>query len=173
DVLRQFDRQVALRHRHDAAALAMDDRNGAAPIALARNAPVAQAEVDFALGNRAAGAGRLFEPARDLLLRRLAGHAVEETRIDQAPVAFVSLVNDDEGLRVLSRRAYNRRIAETVSVDEVEIALIVRRAAEDRTGAVLHQDAVGDIDRKLPVGIGWVNRLHPAVEAALLGRLDH
>ena len=39
-------------HRHDAAGLAMDDRDRAAPVALARDAPVAQAEVDLALGHR-------------------------------------------------------------------------------------------------------------------------
>jgi hypothetical protein len=36
DVVRQQDRQVLVRHRHDAAALAMDDRDRAAPVALAR-----------------------------------------------------------------------------------------------------------------------------------------
>ena len=49
DVLRQRDRQIGLRHRHRAAGFAMDDRDRAAPIALARNAPVAQPEIDLAL----------------------------------------------------------------------------------------------------------------------------
>ena len=49
DVVRQLHRQVLHRHRHDAAGLAMDDRDRAAPVALARDAPVAQAEVDLAL----------------------------------------------------------------------------------------------------------------------------
>src|SRR5690242_20316734 len=51
DVLRQRDRQIFFRHRHDAAFLAVDDRDRAAPITLARNAPVAQAVIDLALAN--------------------------------------------------------------------------------------------------------------------------
>ena len=41
-VLGQHDRQVLLRHRHRAARGAMDDRDRRAPVALARDAPVAQ-----------------------------------------------------------------------------------------------------------------------------------
>ena len=56
DVVRQLHRQVVLRHRHDAAGLAMDDRDRAAPVALARDAPVAQAVIDLAGADRAAAA---------------------------------------------------------------------------------------------------------------------
>ena len=52
DVIGQLHRQVFHRHRHDAALLAMDDRDRAAPIALPRDAPVAQAEIDLALRHR-------------------------------------------------------------------------------------------------------------------------
>ena len=48
-IVGQRDRQVRLRHRHDAARLAMDDRDRAAPVALARNAPVAQPVVHLPL----------------------------------------------------------------------------------------------------------------------------
>jgi hypothetical protein len=42
---------------------------------------------------------------------------------------------------------------------EVEVALVVGRAAEDRAGAVVHQDEVGDVDRQFPVGSkGWRTR---------------
>ena len=54
DVVGQLDRQLVLRHRHDAAGLAAHHRDGAAPVALARQAPVAQAEVDFGFGLGAA-----------------------------------------------------------------------------------------------------------------------
>ena len=45
----QFERQLLVGHRHVAAARAVDDRDRAAPVALARNAPVAQAELHFLL----------------------------------------------------------------------------------------------------------------------------
>ena len=53
-VFRQLDRQVLGRDRHNAAFLAMDDRDRAAPIALAGNAPVAELVVDLPLGLRLA-----------------------------------------------------------------------------------------------------------------------
>jgi hypothetical protein len=46
-VFRQHHRQLVIRNRHIAAAIAMDDRDGAAPVALARYAPVAQAPLDL------------------------------------------------------------------------------------------------------------------------------
>ena len=84
-VVRQRHRQVLGRHRHDAAGLAMDDRDRAAPVALARDAPVAQAVVDLALRHRphcrAVALSSRFATSsfacRD-------GHAVEEARIDHA-----------------------------------------------------------------------------------------
>ena len=84
DVLRQRDRQIFLRHRHDAAFVAVDDRDRAAPIALARNAPVAQAIIDLALRHRPVAARLLLEPLGDFFFRLLDGHAVEEARIDHA-----------------------------------------------------------------------------------------
>src|SRR5262249_9625270 len=148
----------------DAAALAVDHWNRAAPVALARNAPVAQAEIDLTRADRTIAARFVFEAARDLFLRLLDGHAVEEARIDHAPVAVIGGVGDDEGARVLSRRAHHRDIAKPVLVDEVEVTLVMRRAAEDRARAVVHQDEVGDIDRKLPRRVEGMERLHPGVE---------
>ena len=69
----------------------MDDRDRAAPIALARDAPVAQAELDLALADRAAVAHLALQPARDLLLRLLDRQAVEEARIDHPPIAVIGL----------------------------------------------------------------------------------
>ena len=99
-------------------------------------------------------------------------HAVEEARIDHAAVAVIGGVGDDEGLRILARRADHRHVAEAVFVDEIEVALVVRRAAEDRAGAVVHQDEIGDIDRQLPVRIERMHRPDAGVEAHLLGGVD-
>ena len=47
--LGQHHRQLLVRHRHHAAGLAVDQRDRAAPVALARDAPVAQAPLHAAL----------------------------------------------------------------------------------------------------------------------------
>ena len=171
-VLGQRDRQVLVRHRHHVALRAMDHRDRAAPVALARDAPVAQAEIHLALADRRVAARLAFQPPRDLFLRLLDRHAVEEARIDHAAVAVIGHVGDDEGLRIDVRRAHHRRVAEPVFVDEVEVALVVRRAAEDRAGAVFHQDEVRDVDRQRPRRIERMDRPDAGVEAELLLRID-
>src|SRR5262249_50744410 len=60
-----------------------------------------------------------------------------------------------------------------IFVDEVEVALVVRRAAEDGARAVFHQYEVRDVYRQLPARIERVDRLHAGVETELLGGLDH
>ena len=35
---------------------------------------------------------------------------------------------------------------------EIEVALVMGGAAEDRAGAVIHQDEIGDVDRQFPRG---------------------
>jgi hypothetical protein len=150
----------------------VNDRDRAAPIALARDAPVAQAEIHLALGDRTVAPRLGLEPPRHFLLGLLDRHAVEKARIDHAAVAVISGVGDDEGFWIDIGRAHHRGVAEPVFVDEVEIALVVRRAAENGAGAVLHQDEVRHIDRQLPVRIEWMNRLDAGVEAQLLGLVD-
>ena len=55
---------------------------------------------------------------------------------------------------------------------EVEVALVVRRAAEDGAGAVVHQHEIGDVDRqRLAVAEGMGDR-EAGVVAHLLGGLD-
>ena len=171
-VFRQRHRQIFFRHRNDAAFLAVDHRDRTAPITLPRNTPVAQPEIHLSLRHRAVAATFLFQPLRNVFLCFGNGHAVEEARIDHAAVTVIGGVGDDERFRVLSRRAYDGCVAEPVFVDEVEVALVVRRAAEDRAGAVLHQDKVRDIDRKLPRRIERMHRADAGVEAHLLRGID-
>src|SRR6516164_705041 len=147
DVLGQGHRQIGFRYRYDPAGIAVNDRDRAAPVALARNAPVAQPKIDLPDSDRAIAAALAFEQSRDLLFGLLDGHAVEETGIDHAPVAFIGGVGDDEGRRVLLRRANNRSVSELVFVREIEVALVMRGAAEDRSRAVVHDNEIGDIDR--------------------------
>src|SRR5258708_29268651 len=110
-----------------------------------------------------------LESLCNLLLRLLHAHAVEKARIDYAAVAFICGVGDDEGVGLLSWRAHHWRVAEAVFVGEVEAALVVCRAAEDRARAVVHHHEIGDIDRKLPVRVEGVESLHAGVETLLLG----
>ena len=48
----------------------------------------------------------------------------------------------------------------------------MRRAAENRAGAVIHQNEIRDIDRQLPGRIERMDRLDAGVEAELLGLVD-
>ena len=48
----------------------------------------------------------------------------------------------------------------------------MRRAAEDRARAVIHQDEVGDVDRQLPARVEGMADGDAGVEALLLGRLQ-
>src|SRR6185295_3787538 len=107
-----------------AALFAMNDRDRATPIALARNAPIAQAEIHLALGDRTIGRRLFLQPLRDFFLRSRSGHAVEEARIDQAAVAVIGDVGDDEAFRIDIGRANNGRVAELVFVGEFEVALV-------------------------------------------------
>ena len=183
-VLRQRDRQVLVRHRHHVAFRAVDHRDRAAPEALARDAPVAQAEIHLTLadcpdfppplrGRVREGARLRFQPLRHLFLGLIDGHAVEEARIDHAAVAVIGDIGDDEGLGVLALGADHRNVAERVFVDEVEVALVVRRAAEDGAGAVFHQHEVRDVNRQLPAGVERMDGADAGVETLLLRGVDH
>ncbi len=141
DVVGQQHRQVG--GRHNAAAVAMDDRNRAAPVALAADQPVAQAEDRgrFAIALR-------LQPLADLALGILDGEAVEETGIVDRAVAGIGDVGDGEGLGIGLRRQHHRRHRQPVFAGEVEIALVMGGTAEDRAGAVFHQHEIGDVDRQ-------------------------
>lgn len=78
DVVWQLDRQVRLRHCHDTAIIAMDDRDRAAPITLAGNTPVAQTEVDLTLALRCIAERSGRQPIGDDIEGFLRGLAVEE-----------------------------------------------------------------------------------------------
>src|SRR5207249_30548 len=64
-ILRQCHRQILFRHRDDPARAAMDDRDRATPIALPRNAPVAQP-----IGGRPLAAAQRLEPLGGGTFRR-------------------------------------------------------------------------------------------------------
>ncbi len=105
-------------------------------------------------------------------LRLSNGHAIEEARIDHAAIAVIGGVGDDKARGILSLRAHHRRVAETVFVDEVEVALVMRGATEDCAGAVIHQHEIRDVHRQLPGRIERMDGLDAGVEALLFGGVD-
>ncbi len=102
-VLGQRHRQVRLRHRHVAAGLAVDDGNRAAPVALARHAPVPQTP-----GDGAPAAALALGALGDRRLGALDVEAVEALGVDERSVAGIGLVADGEGGRILARRQHHR-----------------------------------------------------------------
>src|SRR5262245_61208191 len=137
-VLRQCDREVAVRDRKHATLPAVDDWDRTTPVALARNSPIAQPVIHLALRDRSVATRFLFKSFCYFFFRLLNCHSVEEARIYHRAIAIVGNVGNNERLRVLARWANHRRIAESILVNKIEIALIVRRAAEDRTRAIVH-----------------------------------
>uniref|UniRef100_A0A0N5A6W1 LigA n=1 Tax=Parastrongyloides trichosuri TaxID=131310 RepID=A0A0N5A6W1_PARTI len=165
DVLGQCDRQLVGRNRHDAAGLAVDDRDGAAPVALAADAPVAQA-VD---GRALARSGGL-DAADGLGLGGLDVQTVQEVGMEDRAGAGIGLVGHGE---VVARAfgADDRDHRQIVFAGEVQIALVMRRAGEDGARSVVGQNEVGDPDRNLGAGEG-VDDLQPRIPADLLGLFD-
>ncbi len=162
--------QVGHRHRHGAARLAMDHGNRAAPVALPRDAPVAQAVLDPRLAPAPVHEGR--ERLRHRVLAGQHGAGLAEP----AHVAHHLLLGRHEGhvahRRVVVQRQEHVEHRQAVLAREVEVALVVRRAADDGARAVAHQHEIGDEEGQAPGRVGRVGHLEPRVEPELLGPLD-
>ncbi len=127
----QQHRQLVVRHRHQPALAAVDHGDRAAPVALAREQPVAQAVVD-----RAVPAAVAVEPVDDRVERLAVLHPVEaRVGVHDRPVARVGqlLVAPDHAPDL-----------QPVLAGELEVARVVARDGHDRARAVLHQHVVGD-----------------------------
>src|SRR3546814_7390652 len=96
---------------------------------------------------------------------------VQEMTVHKAAGADIGLVAvEDLSVRVaVGNDAVDR---EVIFAREIEVALVVRRTAEDRTGAIVHQHIVDDPDRQMPVGIERMFDRKAGVEAQLLRGLD-
>ena len=103
----------------------MDDGNRAAPVPLAREAPVTQPVAD-----RRLPLAPLAQPLDDPSLCLIGGKAGELAGIDQDTVLVDHLAD---------RKVERLR--------ELAVALVVGRDGHDRAGPVLHQHVVGDVDR--------------------------
>ncbi len=135
----------------------MDDRDRRAPVALAADAPVAQAPGGAPLagvvrGQRAGdgGDGGVVVQAAVVVgvdrHRALAALVLEGVPVLPAVVAEVGLVVDRDDLQD----------RDVVLLREREVALVVRRHAHHRAVAVAHEDVVGDphLDRLVGQRVG-------------------
>ena len=140
----QENGQVFGLFRNHAALLAVDHGNGGAPVALAGNIPVAQAELGFLLS-----LSEGFELFGDEFLGLQAGRAVVFAGIDENAglgVGFGPFV------RVVGHpvRADDLDDGEMVFAGEVEVSLVVGRDAHDRARAVGGNDEVAEPDGHAP-----------------------
>ena len=154
DILRQDYRQVLLGHGDDAAGAAMDDRDRTAPITLARDPPIAQP-----IGGSALAATQHLEPLGGRVLRFGDQQTVEKVRVEQRAVFEIGGVVDCESCRVCAGRQHDRDHREAVFSRKFEVALVVRRAAENGARAVLHQHEIGDPDRDMTALVEGVHRI--------------
>src|SRR5690349_12876030 len=147
-ILGQNDRELVPGHWYHAAGVAVDERNRRAPIALARNAPVAQPPDGLALP-----AAPGLDTRNDLALGILDAQAVEEAGVDDDAVAAFGLARE-RLVRIRSACRHDARDRQTIFGREFEVAAVVARHRHDRAGAVIHQDEVGDEDGQMLAGEG-------------------
>ena len=167
DVERQLDGQVGVGDADEAAAVAIDDGNGGAPVALAGDAPVAEPE-DRAPAAEALVLGELPHLVHGLVR----GEAVEGAGVDQD----AGVLGDLGGLGVetlagLVGRGDDRPDGDAIGFGELEVAGVVGRNPHDRARAVVHQNVIGDPDGDALAGEG-IDRLLAGVDAVLLGLAD-
>ena len=166
DIIGQFDGQVLFGLGHRAAGVAMHHRDRTAPVPLARQAPVAQAELGDALAHAvglAKGNGGI-----DGLRAGLQNVACETFDILHLFGFRRHKCRRQRHVGLINRGEY-RRDRQAVFGGKVVIPLIMRRAAKDRAGAVIHQDEVGDVDRQFPRGIKRMAHGQAGVEPQLVG----
>ena len=165
-IVGQLDGQVFLFLGHHAAGVAMHDRDRAAPIALTGQAPVAQAELGHAMTDTV-----LFAEIDGCVDGFVSG--LDLVAGDQAGIADLFRFGRHEGRGLDVVIAFGRKEGvddrQAVFRCEFVVAFVMAGAAEDRAGAVVHQDEVGDIDRQLPGGVEGVADLQPGVKAQLFG----
>ena len=144
DVVGQLDRQVLLRHRHDAALRAVDRRDrrspnsaGATPASRAGGTGWCPCRRPSA---RAARSPSPWRPRRSRPLRK--------SELIMTPSSTNGRLGDAETLAASASLGHHHRDdRQAVLGRELVVALVVAGAAEDRAGAVFHQHEVGGIDR--------------------------
>ena len=165
-VFGQDHRQILFRHRHQPAVLTVNDRNGAAPIPLPGNAPVAQPVVHGFLSRP-----HFFQPTGDIFLGLGDGHAVEKPGIDHYPIAQIGLFADGEPIGGVHRRHHGDH-GQAIFQRKIKIPLVMARASENGPGAVFHEYEIRHIDGQRAIGDERVHGPEARVHALLFRRLD-
>ena len=165
-IFRQAHRKLIIRHRHHAAIIAMDEGNGAAPIALARNTPIAEPPIHNALA-----AGQLFQFINGAPLGRSHAKPIQEARIIRNAIFGMRDITDRECGCIRPSRQHHRCDGKPVFAREIQIALVMRGAAKNRSRAIFHQHEIRDPNRVFTPGEGV---LHPEtrIKTALLRLLN-
>ena len=154
-VLGQRHRQLILGHGHDAAVLAVDGRDGVAPIALAADEPVAETELDLATT-----AAHSLEVGHDRSLALgvlTAAHAGVLPGLDERALGSVGAIPvdglgmegidglaaglDGSAIVIVQDDRYDRQV---VLAGELKIALVAAGNGHDGAGAVVGNDIIGN-----------------------------
>ena len=139
DVVWELDGELVLGHGHDAAGVAVDDRDRRAPVALARDQPVAQAVL-----HRGSAPAVGVEVRGDRGLRLFRWRPVELPGVHEHARLEVGL-RERRAVPVLGRDHHGDRQPEQLG--ELEVTVVVRGHAHDRARAVRGECVVGDPDR--------------------------
>ena len=169
DVIRQLNRQVFFFLRDHATGIAMYHRDGAAPIALAAQPPVAQAEFRDALTDTvflAKGNGSV-----DGFIACLV-RLPRETAIVKHGFGFCRHISLLQHIRTVLRRQERRDDRQVIFGRKFKIAFVMGRAAENGTGAIVHQNKVCDVDRQFMRRIKRMAHTNAGVMAQLFGGFD-
>ena len=140
-ILGEDYRQVLFGHRHHAAQIAVDHRDRVAPVALAGDAPVAEAEIDRLLAH-----SFLLQEIGDRFLGTAALHAVEPAGIHHDTFGGEGRLHGGR-VQAFPFRLDHHLEGQTVFPGELEVPLVMGRHRHDRPGAVIRQDEVGQVDR--------------------------
>ena len=155
----QDDRQLVVRDGGGAVLVAVDDQDGTAPVALAREPP------SRAGGSRSSPRPRRVPRASRRSPGLRGGPAVERARVDEHLVVGARMRPFLEQVAV--GRASPRCGPGPVRRGRTHVALVVRRDGHDRACAMLHQHVVGDPDRDL-LAVDGVDRVAAGEDAVLL-----
>ncbi len=166
-VVGQHDRQLVGRGRNHTASLAVDDWDRRAPVALARDAPVAKA-----IDGGALALAHLLDLRDRRGLGLFDGQAVQEAGVEDLARAGEGFGADLERRGLGVRRQHNGQHGEGVLAREIEVALVVGGAAEDGAGAVVHEDEVGDPDRQGLFGIERVDNAQARIQPEFFCAFD-
>ena len=154
-VLGQRHRQLILGHGHNTAVLAVNGRDGVAPITLAADEPVAQAELDLAT---TAAHGLEVGHDRSLALGVLtAAHAGVLARLHQRALGGMGAIPvdglgmegidglaaglDGSAIIVVQDDRHDRQI---ILAGKLKVALVAAGNGHDGAGAVVSHDVVGN-----------------------------